>query len=181
MESEELTQNELQQALTLPQNKGFRNYIVAAGNGILPESMPEGIDATVLGKRIPASRRNSAQIEYRNGIETVLDICEFHHHLAAADWLIALMRLLDDAGSINDPTTDALLFHCRAQKKHAAILAFTDDGHFFAKIDDDPLVPIETSSFDEAANALFLIIRNTAALPAPVFRIPCAESVNGEL
>ena len=181
LESEDLTQEELDQALTLPQNKGFRNYIIAAGNGILPESVPEGIDATVLGKRIPASRRNSAQIEYRNGIETVLDICKFHHHLAKADWLIALMRLLDDAGSINDPTTDALLFHCRAQQKHAAILAFTDDGRFFAKIDDAPLVPIETSSFDEAANALFLIIRNTSVLPAPLFRIPRAEDIISDM
>jgi len=53
--------------------------------------------------------------------------------------------------------------------KHAAILAFTDDGRFFAKIDEEPLVPIETSSFDEAADALFLIIKNTPILPPPLF------------
>ena len=177
LESEDLTEPELEQALSLPQNKGFRRYIIAAGNGILPERVPDGVDATVLGKRIPASRRNSAQIEYRNGVETVLDICEFDFYFVKADWLIALMRLQDDAGLINDTTTDALLFHCRTQRKHAAILAFTDDGRFFAKIDDAPLVPIETSSFDEAANALFLIIRNTPDLPSPVFRQPDADRV----
>ena len=108
-------------------------------------------------------------MEYRNGIETVLEECEFHYHLQKADWLIALTRLLDDAGNMKDPTTDALLFHCRLLHKHAALLAFTDDGRFFAKIDDNPLVPIETSSFDEAADALFLIIKNTPISPAPLF------------
>lgn len=170
LESEALTLDELNQALTLPQNKGFQSYIIAAGNGVLPDEVPEGIDATVLGKRIPASRRNSAQIEYRNGIETVLEECEFNFYLSKADWLIALTRLLDDEGSMKDPTTDALLFHCRTLHKHAAVLAFTDDGRFYAKIDDEPLVPIDTTSFDEAADALFLIIRNTPILPAPLFR-----------
>ena len=172
LESEALSQGELDQALTLPQNKGFTRYIIAAGGGILPERVPEGIEATVLGKRIPASRRNSAQIEYRNGIETVLEECDFNFRLSRADWLIALTRLLDEAGNLNDPTTDALLFHCRAQGKHAAVLAFTDDGRFYAKIDGSPLVPIETTSFDEAADALFLIIRNTPVSAAPVFRTP---------
>ncbi len=170
-ESESLSPSELKQALVLPQNKGFTRYIIAAGNGVLPDEVPDGIEAEVLGKRIPASRRNSAMIEYRNGIETVLEKCEFHFHLSKADWLIALTRLLDEGGSMNDPTTDALLFHCRTQGKHAAVLAFTDDGRFFAKIDDSPLVPIETTSFDEAADALFLIIRNTPVLPAPVIRM----------
>jgi hypothetical protein len=135
----------------------------------------------VLGKRIPASRRNSAQIEYRNGVETVLDICEFDFHFSKVDWLIALMRLQDEAGLINDPTTDALLFHCRAKRKHAAILAFSDDGQFFAKVDDAPLVHIETSLFDEAANALFLIIRNTPDLPAPAYRLPEADQVISDM
>jgi hypothetical protein len=169
IESETLSQAELLQALTLPQNKGFTEYIVAAGTGELPEDVPEGRYATVLGKRIPASQRNNVRVEYRNGIETVLEGCEFNRHLQEADWLIALTRLLDDAGSMKDPTTDALLFHCRLLHKHAAILAFTDDGRFFAKIDDDPLVPIQTTSFDEAADALFLIIKNTPILPAPLF------------
>ena len=39
---EVITQDELNQALTLPQNKGFTEYIVAAGNGVLPEDVPEG-------------------------------------------------------------------------------------------------------------------------------------------
>ena len=161
LESEDLSETELEQALTLPQNRGFTHYYIAAGNGILPEQVPEGIDATVIGKRIPASRRNSAQIEYRNGVETVLEICNFNAHLAKADWLIILSRLMDEAGSLQDPTADALLFHCRVQHKHAAVLAFTDDGRYFAKIDDSPLVPIETTLFDDAADALFLIIRNS--------------------
>lgn len=169
IESESLSQDELKQALTLPQNKGFTEYIVAAGNGILPEDVPEGIYATVLGKRIPATQRNSIRVEYRNGIVTVLEQCEFDRRLAKADWLIALTRLLDDEGSMRDATTDALLFHCRVQRKHVAVLAFTDDGRFFAKIDNAPLVPIDTISFDEAADALFLIIKNTPISPAPLF------------
>ena len=122
IESETLSQDELRQALTLPQNKGFTEYIIAAGSGELPEDVPEGRFATVLGKRIPASQRNNLRVEYRNGIETVLEACEFNWHLAKADWLIALTRLLDDAGSMKDPTTDALLFHCRLLRKHAAVL-----------------------------------------------------------
>jgi hypothetical protein len=59
------------------------------------------------------------------------------------------------------------LFHCRAQRKHAAVLAFTQDGRFFAKVDGSALVPIETESFDEAADALFLIIRNTPVSATP--------------
>jgi hypothetical protein len=108
-------------------------------------------------------------VEYRNGIETVLEQCEFDQRLAKADWLIALTQLLDDEGSMRDTTTDALLFHCRVQRKHVAVLAFTEDGHFFAKVDDAPLVPIDTTSFDEAADALFLIIKNTPISPAPLF------------
>jgi hypothetical protein len=169
IESESLTNEELMLALTLPQNKGFTEYVVAAGTGELPEDVPEGRYATVLGKRIPASQRNNVRVEYRNGIETVLELCEFNLHLSRADWLIVLTRLLDKEGLMKDPTTDALLFHCRLLHKHAAILAFTDDGHFFAKIDENPLVPIETSSFDEAADALFLIIKNTPILPPPLF------------
>ncbi|MPN37667.1 hypothetical protein SDC9_185187 [bioreactor metagenome] len=99
----------------------------------------------------------------------MLEECEFNLHLARADWLIALTRLLDDAGSMKDATTDALLFHCRVLRKHVAVLAFTEDGRFFAKVDDAPLVPIETTSFDEAADALFLIIKNTPISPAPLF------------
>ena len=169
IESEQLTAEELTLALTLPQNKGFTEYIVAAGTGVLPEDVPDGRYATVLGKRIPASQRNNIRVEYRNGIETVLEFCEFNFHLGRADWLIVLTRLLDQEGLMKDPTTDALLFHCRLLHKHAAVLVFTDDGRFFAKIDDNPLVPIETSSFDEAADALFLIIKNTPISPAPLF------------
>ena len=169
IESESLAKEELDQALRLPQNKGFTEYIVAAGAGVLPEDVPAGIHATVLGKRIPASRRNSVQIEYRNGVEAVLETCAFNDALAKADWLIALTRLQDETGSLNDPTTDALLFHCRLQRKHAAVLAFTDDGRYFAKLDDHKLVPIDTTSFDEAANALFLIIKNTPISPPPLF------------
>jgi hypothetical protein len=169
IESETLSETELTQALTLPQNKGFTEYIVAAGTGVLPDDVPDGRYATVLGKRIPASQRNNVRVEYRNGIETVLEECEFNLRLARADWLIALTRLLDDAGSMKDATTDALLFHCRVLRKHVAVLAFTDDGRFFAKVDDAPLVPIETTSFEEAADALFLIIKNTPILPAPLF------------
>ncbi len=169
VESEPLTKEELSQALTLPQNKGFTEYIIAAGAGDLPDDVPDGRFATVLGKRIPPSRRNNIRVEYRNGIETVLEACEFNRHLSKADWLIALTRLLDEAGAMNDPTTDALLFHCRVLHKHSAVLAFTDDGRFFARIDDGPLVPIQTASFDEAADALFLIIKNTPILPAPLF------------
>ncbi len=169
LESETLTQDELAQALTLPQNKGFTDYIIAAGTGVLPDDVPEGRYATVLGKRIPASQRNNVRVEYRNGIETVLEVCDFNFHLSKADWLIVLTRLLDEEGLMKDPTTDALLFHCRLLHKHSAVLAFTDDGRFYAKIDDQPLVPIETSSFDEAADALFLIIKNTPVLPPPLF------------
>lgn len=166
-ESEHLSKPELVQAMTLPQNRGFTHYIIAAGNGFLPEQLPESVDATVLGRRIPASQRNSSQIDYRNGVETLLDICNFDFHLSKADWLIILTRLLDETGGLIDPTADALLFHCRAQRKHAAVLAFTQDGRFFAKIDGSALVPIETESFDEAADALFLIIRNTPVSAAP--------------
>ena len=169
IESEPLTHTELMYVLTLPQNKGFTEYIVAAGTGVLPDDVPEGRYATVLGKRIPASQRNNVRVEYRNGIETVLEECEFNLYLSRADWLIALTRLLDDAGSMKDATTDALLFHCRVMRKHVAVLAFTDDGRFFAKVDDAPLVPIDTTSFDEAADALFLIIKNTPNSPAPPF------------
>ena len=102
-------------------------------------------------------------------LKTVLEECEFNLYLSRADWLIALTRLLDDAGSMKDATTDALLFHCRVMRKHVAVLAFTDDGRFFAKVDDAPLVPIDTTSFDEAADALFLIIKNTPNSPAPPF------------
>ncbi|MCE5189257.1 MAG: glycerate kinase [Eubacteriales bacterium] len=170
-ESEGLTQYELEQVLTLPQNRGFTHYYIAAGSGPLPEQLPQGVEATVMGKRIPASRRNSAQIEYRNGIETVLETCNFHQRLSKADWLIVLTRLLDDGGALQDPTADALLFHCRILRKHTAVLAFTDDGRYFAKIDNSPLVPIETTLFDDAADALFLIIRNSpihASLTGPV-------------
>lgn len=171
LESEELTPFELTQALVLPQNRGYTRYCIAAGSGFLPEQVPAGIEATVLGQRIPASRRNSAQIEYRNGIETVLEVCQFNAHLAKADWLIILTRLMDEAGSLQDPTADALLFHCRVLKKHAAVLAFTNDGRYFAKIDDSPLVPIDTTVFDDAADALFLIIRNS---PATILRAPAS-------
>ncbi len=47
------------------------------------------------------------------------------------------------------------------------MLAFTQDGRFFAKVDGSALVPIETESFDEAADALFLIIRNTPVSATP--------------
>lgn len=178
LESETLSQSELDQALTLPQNKGYTRYIVAAGGGVLPERVPDGLFVTVLGKRIPAAQRNSAQIEYRNGIETVLEECSFDFFLGRSDWLIVLTRLLDEEGHRNDPTADALLFHCRTQRKHAAVLAFSDDGRFYAKIDGSPLVPIETTSFDEAADALFLIIRNTPVSAPPVFRAPDETVIN---
>ena len=116
-------------------------------------------------------RRNSAQIEYRNGVETVLDICEFHARLSKSDWLIALTQLLDEAGSMNDPTTDALLFHCRTQwEALRRARVYERRASTIAKIDDAPLVPITTNSFDDAADALFLIIRNTPVMPAPTFR-----------
>jgi hypothetical protein len=176
-ESESLSAEELDHAFTLPQNKGYTNYIVAAGNGFPPNRMPDGISATILGGQIPDLYTNSAQIEYRNGIETVLDICQFDFHLSRSDWLIVLTRLLDEAGSRNDSTTDALLYHCRALKKHSAVLAFTSDGRFFARIDDAPLIPIETTSFDEAARALFLIIRNTPRTKTVVRRAVEPETV----
>ncbi len=57
------------------------------GKRVSSEQLPESVDATVLGRRIPASQRNSSQIDYRNGVETLLDICNFDFHLSKADWL----------------------------------------------------------------------------------------------
>jgi len=180
-ESEPFSLDEIDTVINLPQNKGFTNYIIAAGNGMLPDTLPEGLTATVIGCKVPTTRQYNEQITYRNGTETVLDICDFDMQLKKADWLIALTRLLDEAGSRNDPTTDALLYHCRALGKHYAVLAFTESGRFFARIDDSPLVPIETSSFDEAASALFLIIKNTNAKTKPARRAAQVETIISDM
>ncbi len=175
MESEPLTKAQLELALTMPQNRGFQHYILGAGSGVLPEDVPDGVFATVLGKRIPASRKNSSQIEYRNGTETVLDVCEFDFTLSKADWLIVLTRMQDENASLQDSTTDTLLFHCNGLKKHAAVLAFMDDGRFFAKFDNDPPKPLSSRSFDEAADEMFRNIQNFPVASLPFFyRIPTA-------
>lgn len=165
-ESETLSKKQLELALTLPQNRGYRDYIIAAGGGFLPMTVPDGIGATVLGRRIPAGRRNSSQITYRSGVETVLDISEFDFRLSRADWLIVLTRMLDQNASLQNPTADTLLFHCRAKNKRAAVLAFTDDGRFFAKFDSSAPEPLEEASFDAAANEFFTKIKSVFNVPA---------------
>lgn len=173
MESESLTEEQLSLALTMPQNRGYRHYILGAGGGVLPESIPDGISATVLGKRIPASRKNSSRIEYRNGAETVLDVCGFDFRLRNADWLIVLTHMRDESVSLQDSTTDTLLFHCNGLQKHAAVLAFTNDGRFFAKFDNDKPKPLASRSFDDAADEMFRSIQNfkTDSLPFS-YRVP---------
>lgn len=158
-ESESLTKAQIQLALTLPQNRGYQNYIVAAGAGVLPESVPDDITATVLGRKIPAGQRNSSQIEYRSGVETVLEESRFDFRLNKADWLIILSRMQDESALLQNATTDTLLFHSRSLNKHVAVLAFTDDGQFYAKFDDASPEPLSSRSFDEAADELFLRIR----------------------
>jgi len=165
-ESETLSKEQLRLALTLPQNRGYHEYIIAAGGGFLPDMVPDGIGATVLGKRIPVSRRNSSQIEYRSGVETVLDISKFDFRLRRADWLIVLTRMLDENASLQNSTADTLLFHCRALNKRAAVLAFADDGRFFAKFDGASPQPLSGTSFDEAADELFIKIRSVYNEPA---------------
>lgn len=173
MESEQLTKSQLALALKMPQNRGFNDYIIGAGGGVLPESVPDGVSATVLGKRIPASRKDSSQIEYRNGAETVLDVCGFDFLLKNADWLIVLTRMRDENASLQDSTTDTLLFHCNGLRKHAAVLAFMDDGRFFAKFDNDAPKPLASRSFDEAADEMFRAIRNFPAGGLPfTYRVP---------
>ena len=173
LESEPLTTAQLSLALTMPQNRGFSRYILGAGGGVLPESVPEGVSATVLGKRIPASRKNSSQIEYRNGAETVLDVCGFDFRLSKADWLIVLTRMRDEKASLQNSTTDTLLFHCNGLHKHAAVLAFMDDGRFFAKFDNDAPKPLISRSFDDAADEMFRGIQNYPAGGAPFsYRVP---------
>ncbi len=175
MESEALTKAQLQLALTMPQNRGFYHYILGAGGGVLPENVPDGISATVLGKRIPASRKNSSQIEYRNGAETVLDVCEFDFTLKKADWLIVLTHMRDENASLRDSTTDTLLFHCNGLKKHTAVLAFTDDGRFFVKFDNDAPRPLSSCTFDEAADEMFRCIQTFPVGSLPFFyRVPTA-------
>jgi hypothetical protein len=167
MESEPLTKEQLALALTMPQNRGYRRYILGAGCGVLPENVPEGVSATVLGKQIPASRKNSSQIIYRNGTETVLDVCGFDFRLRKADWLIVLTHMRDENASLQDSTTDTLLFHCNGLKKHAAVLAFTDDGRFFAKLDNGAPSPLSSRSFDEAADEMFQSIQSFPAESLP--------------
>jgi hypothetical protein len=159
-ESESLTKAQIEQALTLPQNRGYHYYIVAAGAGVLPETVPDDISATVLGRKIPAGQRNSSQIEYRSGAETVLEESRFDFRLNKADWLIILSRMQDESVLLQNATTDTLLFHCRSLNKHVAVLAFTDDGQFFAKFDDEEPEPLSSRSFDKAADELFLRIRS---------------------
>ncbi len=158
-ESESLTKAQIELALTLPQNRGYHYYIVAAGAGVLPETVPIDVSATVLGRKIPAGQRNSSKIEYRSGAETVLEESRFDFRLNKADWLIILSRMQDESVLLQNATTDTLLFHSRSLNKHVAVLAFTDDGQFFAKFDDDPPEPLASRSFDEAADELFLRIR----------------------
>lgn len=161
-ESEPLTPRQLELALTLPQNRGYRNYIVAAGGGYLPETAPQGIYVTLLGQKIPASRHNSSQIVCQNGSETVLDVSEFNYRLNKADWMIALTRMLDENASLQNATTDTLLFHCRALHKRSAVLAFTEDGRYFVKVDEGAPEPLVSRTFDEAADELF---RRIGGLP----------------
>jgi hypothetical protein len=165
-ESESLTKKQFALALSLPQNRGYRNYIVAAGSGFLPETVPEGIRATVLGKRIPANQRNSSRIEYRSGVETVLELSEFDFRLGRVDWLIVLTRMRDKSASLQDATTDTLLFHCRSLNKRAAVLAFDGKGRFYAKLNASPPVPLASVDFDQAADELFQKIRQSSGMPA---------------
>ncbi len=180
MESEPLTKAQLALALTMPQNRGFHHYILGAGGGVLPDCVPDGVSATVLGKRIPASRKNSSQIEYRNGAETVLDVCGFDFRLRKADWLIVLTRMRDENASLQDSTTDTLLFHCNGLKKHAAVLAFMDDGRFFAKLDNDTPKPLISRTFDEAADELFRSIQSFPADGRP-FSYQVPETILNEM
>ncbi len=66
----------------------------------------------------------------------------------------------DESVLLQNATTDTLLFHCRSLNKHVAVLAFTDDGQFYAKFDDEAPEPLSSRSFDEAADELFLRIRS---------------------
>jgi hypothetical protein len=158
-ESESLTKAQIESVLTLPQNRGYHNYIIAAGGGVLPETVPANVSATVLGRKIPAGQRNSSQIEYRSGAETILAESRFDFRLNKADWLIILSRMQDESALLQNATTDTLLFHSRSLNKHVAVLAFSEDGHFFAKFDDAAPEPLSSRSFDEAADELFLHIR----------------------
>lgn len=170
LESEPLTPRQLELALTLPQNRGYHSYILAAGGGYLPETAPDDTFVTLLGRKIPASRRDSSQIICQSGTETVLDISNFNYRLNKADWMIALTRMLDENASLQNATTDTLLFHCRALHKRSAVLAFTEDRRYFVKVDEAAPEPLVSRTFDEAADELF---RRIGGLP-PTQNTPAA-------
>ncbi|MEZ4628466.1 MAG: hypothetical protein R2912_10440 [Eubacteriales bacterium] len=77
--------------MTLPQNKGFAEYIIAAGNGVLPEGMCRKADMQPYSaSAFLRHNETMCRVEYRNGIETVWSSARFDRRLAKADWLIAL-------------------------------------------------------------------------------------------
>lgn len=154
-ESEELDEAQILRALNLPQNRGYTRYWIAAGSAGVPAELPAHLDVTVLSRRVPDRAGDESAVLFRSGVEAVLESSGFDAKLFGADWLIVLTRLLDEHCSLLGPTADTLLYHCRRCRRHAAVLAFSAEGRFYAKIGDDAPQPLESTTFDEAARELF--------------------------
>ncbi len=154
-ETEALSEEQTEQALALPRNRGYRAYVIAAGGGAVPKRVPDGLDVTVLTGRVPADASSDATLRYGPGVQEILEASGFFTRLQRADWLIVLTRLMDRTGSLLGTTADTLLYHGRGYNKRAAVLAFSGDGKFYAKIGADAPEPLDSETFDEAAGALF--------------------------
>ena len=175
MESEALTKAQLQLALTMPQNRGFYHYIL--GRWWWCFTGERSGRHFCNGTWQTDSRLTEKQLTNRipQRCETVLDVCEFDFALKKADWLIVLTHMRDENASLRDSTTDTLLFHCNGLKKHTAVLAFTDDGRFFVKFDNDAPRPLSSCTFDEAADEMFRCIQTFPVGSLPfLYRVPTA-------
>lgn len=151
LEAYTLTQRELNQALSMPQNRGFTRYMVALDGREAPREIPDGITVTFLGAAMP-SEDASERISYRSAIDAILEAGAFERKLKQADILVTATRLLDPNGMLLSAATDDLLFRARKANIPYALIAFAPDGTFCWKTSFSPMARLACDgSYDDAA------------------------------
>ena len=134
---------------------GYSSFLLAAGDGPVPQVFPEGCRFTVLSQRPGAMQPANGNVECRSGIETVLTRCGFFRMAAEAKLVVTSTNALDDGCSRLGATADSVLYHCRERNIRTATLARRQDGMFCMKCDAEGVATLDTLDLDEACKAFF--------------------------
>lgn len=154
-ETEQLTDEQVEQTLQKLMRDGYRTFMLAAGKRRMHVAFPEEIAVTVLSNPVSKQPYGNSQLTYASGVETVLHYGDFLRACGEADAVVLATTAHDESCALLGATADTIRFYCERNHVPFCVLARLDESSYVIRPSGCEAEKMAATELDAAARALF--------------------------